>query len=789
MENFEVGTYIHKHKKKHSNNFRQKAAKLLKNVTVDMLIRPIAAFLIARAVVYGDIAPFGTSFYAATFTGKIPIISSVFLILGLFSANISLKFVIKNLLSLVVFSAVSMPVWDRVKNKTLYRALICAAAVFVGGAITTFSKSTLGYYLMVSLLEAVLSFAAVFAIDKAVPTLTRPKNLRCASDYDLIGLVVTIGLMLVGLSDLANFGQVSVTGVLCILVTLVFCMRYSPAICCTVGAFMGLICGIGGYNVLGCCAVFSLGALLGGMFSRFGKGGVALSFVLVNAGLSLYAGSDIVVNMYECVIALAIFVVLPRPRFEWLSAVTPERRRVNLAHKMQMQTSKKLKNYSDSFEVLSQVFEDAPPLAEQDLASSMEKSVINRAVTKVCASCGLKNYCWKKDFHATYDHMQTMLERTREAGTLSKKDIPTEFSKTCLHTEEVTCALICAIELENLERIWQSRVQQSRSLIKKQLAGVSHLMENLSEDAAANLLADEDMEEKILNTFSKSKVKIKDIFAGYNMEGALEVSLTMDGCGGFFRCDREAATLLCEATGRKMERTGLRDCANCRVKYAEAETWSVVPGCAALAADGRTNGDSYSFARLEGGSFLIALSDGMGTGPRARKQSKTTVNLIGKLLGAGFDTKTAVEMVNSVLITKSAEESFATIDLAILNLRRGICEFIKIGAATTFVKRRGGHVEVVRSTTLPAGVLESVETENITIDLGGEDMLIMMTDGVLDADAKSTKKEEWVKSAIASYDGDDPQELAEFLLSCATAMSGGKKVDDMTVLTAKIVLN
>ena len=91
---------------------------------------------------------------------------------------------------------------------------------------------------------------------------------------------------------------------------------------------------------------------------------------------------------------------------------------------------------------------------------------------------------------------------------------------------------------------------------------------------------------------------------------------------------------------------------------------------------------------------MLALSDGMGSGLRAAKESKTTINLLENFFEAGFNKEIALKTINSILMLRSSDEMFSTIDLTIFDKYSGEAEFIKIGAVSTFIKTQG-KVDVI----------------------------------------------------------------------------------------------
>ena len=154
-----------------------------------------------------------------------------------------------------------------------------------------------------------------------------------------------------------------------------------------------------------------------------------------------------------------------------------------------------------------------------------------------------------------------------------------------------------------------------------------------------------------------------------------------------------------------------------------------------------------------------------------------------QFLEAGFSKETAVRMINSALIVRSDAQVFSTIDISSLDLYTGICEFLKVGASTTFI-RRENWVETISSTSLPAGVFHKLEPDCTSRKLYDGDMVIMVTDGVLDA-LPGEDKEQAMCQFLESLDFMPPQEMAERILEFALSFVPGAR-DDMTVLTAGI---
>ena len=186
---------------------------------------------------------------------------------------------------------------------------------------------------------------------------------------------------------------------------------------------------------------------------------------------------------------------------------------------------------------------------------------------------------------------------------------------------------------------------------------------------------------------------------------------------------------------------------------------------------------------LKENEYLIALSDGMGSGEKAARESIITINTLKHLLEAGFEKELALKTMNSMLLLKSAEEIFSTVDITIINLDTGDTSFYKIGAAAAFIKRKSGKIEIIKYSTLPIGIMDQIKIEEIEVGLEAGDMIIMVSDGILDACTEGDKIE-WMKSILMQMASKDPQTVSDLILNNALNRYKTSEKDDMTAITA-----
>ena len=207
-------------------------------------------------------------------------------------------------------------------------------------------------------------------------------------------------------------------------------------------------------------------------------------------------------------------------------------------------------------------------------------------------------------------------------------------------------------------------------------------------------------------------------------------------------------------------------------------------GVARAAKNGEAvSGDNYAVSRSTPGQAVMSLSDGMGSGEEAARESRKVVELAEQLLAAGYTPRAALKLVNTVLLLSGEEQHPATVDLCCIDLYTGVLEAMKLGAVATYILNEGG-VELLEAGQAPAGALEQAEPVLLTRKLWEDNRVIMVSDGVLEA-LPGENKEQVMKEYLEDVPGRTPQELADQILEFAMSFSGEAR-DDMTVLAAGV---
>ena len=197
------------------------------------------------------------------------------------------------------------------------------------------------------------------------------------------------------------------------------------------------------------------------------------------------------------------------------------------------------------------------------------------------------------------------------------------------------------------------------------------------------------------------------------------------------------------------------------------------------------SGDSNIRTKLHDGKYMLAISDGMGTGQKAKKSSSTVIQMLKRLLTTGFDNDISIGLINSAVNLNSNEETYATIDISIVDLSNGNIEFVKNGACPTFIKSEK-KVEVIKAVSFPAGVFDKIDLVVYDKDLKENDIIVMCSDGILESNTEYKNKELWLKELLENIQTEEVQKISEIILQEAIDNGFGIAKDDMTVIVAKL---
>ena len=300
------------------------------------------------------------------------------------------------------------------------------------------------------------------------------------------------------------------------------------------------------------------------------------------------------------------------------------------------------------------------------------------------------------------------------------------------------------------------------------------------------------MESSVKKILDKNKIDYLEIICLENSRGNSVIKLVLRPCGGKQKCVKEVLPLINEVTDKCMcvseDKCNIdRENDICSITFEQAPKYHVATHVARKCKEGeKYNGDSYVHSKLNDGTYMSIISDGMGSGPQAGRESGAAVDIIKKYTDAGFSKVMAINAVNSIMSMKfSEEEKFSTVDLSSIDLYNGEMQFMKVGAVPSFIKSNN-NIDVIKSKTLPIGVLDKVDIEIQNRKVKNGDIIVMVSDGVLDYNDDNIGKTNWIINYLKNNNSNDPKEISHGLINEAIKLSGYKVKDDMTVLVSKV---
>ena len=285
-------------------------------------------------------------------------------------------------------------------------------------------------------------------------------------------------------------------------------------------------------------------------------------------------------------------------------------------------------------------------------------------------------------------------------------------------------------------------------------------------------------EKAVSAALSASGILSSEIFV-YGEGGNLTVSMTLkSGLNGKRVCEIAGNALgVPLALAEKIPLTADRACYVLKRKA----NFDAAFGVASVPKEGeQASGDTHSILKIDERRFLVALSDGMGSGEEARKVSDRTLTLLESFYKAKMPSDTVLSTVNR-LIALSSEETFSCLDVASVNLDTGCADIVKIGSPVAFLLS-GEELKILEGESLPLGMLEAVHPATSRINMNKGDFLVFMSDGVTSAFGSLAD----LCAYLSAQRPVNPQSFAEEILKKALGCYGGKAEDDMTVLTVKL---
>lgn len=663
----------------------------------------------------------------------------------------------------IVLAARFIPDLNNAKLRAAERFFAAVFAVFFARIAEVGDTSELLITIVAALTSGLLTLCVCLLCDISK---TRDPDISEPRDCSLCCIVTALGFLSFGALDypFANIGRL-ILGFVLLTVTarrgLAWCAAIAvPAVLgfCANGAVVG-------------AAVIAFAAVASGAFTKYGKIVRAVGFMFFCAVSTVVLGIDdnswkILV---EAAVAAAAFVCIPIEKikvpendFSDSTVALMLRERLNFA--------------ADAIGGIGSGINAAADTLDRKYSTNPEQ-IAERAADRACRSCPNSMVCWGKKYEQFHKEFSRLVTQLRTGFELTEFSMSPECAEECVNKNSVIRAISSEYSRYVSAAADERRIRELRRIYIDQLEGVRDILRDMgavkSEVKTANRArAAEKRAEKLLR---ENGVELPQAFVMFDRRGKLrfeaygttEPRVTKEYLG----------TLLIKALGRDLELPEITGSSG-RIRITTNERTALSARIGAFQMPkGQNNvcGDCYDTFTDASGTLYVILSDGMGTGSRARVDSAMACSVLSKLLKGGISLPAALETVNNVLMVKSADESFATLDICRLDLNSGECAVYKAGAATTYIKSANKLVRATLSSP-PAGLGGKLTVPAQRFTVGAGDVIVMTTDGaVLD--------EQWLSRELSQRV--EPCELSERIAKAARSAENGRD-DDISVIAVAV---
>ena len=749
----------------------------------EYLIRFTLAGVLAGAEILDGCAPFGLSMVGCSGSGLggfAALLGACFGYLSFRGLAEGLRYVAAAILIFsVAFAFFDIKLYRRSWFMPVVAALLTGATGFVYLGEGGWTIASVVFFLT----ELLLSGACVYFYRTAFSPWLSPREDGELTARQLASLFILGSTVLISLAQLTLLGDLLSAGrVLSALAVMVFASQGGLGL----GAAAGVAAGVSmdlarGGGDWSCSVCYGCAGLVTGVFQGRSRTGCAAVYVLTNAVVVLWAwqGSAQLPLLYEVFTASVLFLLLPEQLLRKVRARLSREGAPGTADRAAAYVRDRLTHTAEAFRTLYESmrgsFRGSAP-NDEDLSS-----VFDRAADQVCRRCALRDACWQRDYNTTFNALNDALPAMAERGRGEAGDFPQHFTSRCLHFPQFLAAANEALTAALCRRQYQSRLQENRAAVFRQYGTLSGLLGQAAAELSAPLTPDPVREKRLRRHLTALGLE-GDAWVYYDQAGHLRCEVAGPDLSPL-RQEEERAALsqllglpLHPAAEEAPVGTGEH------LVFTQAEPLQAVMGAAARQKGGEmVSGDAGGLLRTPEGLLYVMLCDGMGSGPAASRESKLAVRLLEQFLRAGVQADTALRTLNAALALRCEEEGgFTTVDLLELDLFTGAAALYKYGAAPTYL-RRGSSVSRITGAALPAGLTDGERTapDLTRLQLEPGDLVVLVSDGVAEA-----RDDQWLRDALAAFDGARPKDLARTLAEAQTGPDG--PADDRTALVLRL---
>lgn len=645
-------------------------------------------------------------------------------------------------------------------------------------------------YLRAAIVAAVIFIFCFVFIGAMRCILVRAGKMRLSPE-DFVFCAAAVAALGVGLYNCAESYVYESVALLGILLACGLLRNGNAAFCALVLSLPPAICGsvAAAAPQLVVCAEYVLYAALALAFLRAGKLPAVLAVFLADVAVryltDFYSAENIAgaftsaafyLTMLVPLIPCLLFALLPEKLLDKCAARMRRfgerqltRESINRNRAM---VGEKLYEVSAAFREIEATFSALDDDTEND--GARRRFMLEEMEREVCAGCERRNECGQT---AREEGLQKLVDIGCGKGKVSLIDLPSDLASACRNPSALLFSLNKLLAEYRRHAVDEENAAAGRKLLADQAHAVAEMLKHLALSQSAPVGKHLDAERELRGALAAAGIACEEVFIGGESP---DIYITAAGniSAAAMRTAAERALGIPLILSSKSALAADKYCYLFRKRPALDAAF----GVASRTKDGESAcGDTHSVIKIDERTFLCALSDGMGSGPHARRISDTSLSLIESFYRAGLSGDAVLSTVNR-LLAFGREESFACIDTAAVDLDSGRADIVKIGSPLAFLLTET-QTEILESESLPLGILDGVRPTVLSRKLNDGDVLVFLSDGITAAFGSSADIADFLGNMRIS----NPQAVADDLLAGALERTGGIAPDDMTVLAVRLL--
>ena len=796
------------------NNKAEKAKRnvnIFSNVlTKENLAIYVVAFMMSLVGIGGDFSIFSISVLGACFASSVPALGVVAVsLLGnfiKFGVGGGLGYFLTTLVLIITLFIFKPRYNEEERNEKIK----IGKNVFIATLLIQIVKIAMAQFTLYDVLASItlsiiaLVFYKIFV--NSIVVVQEFYEKRAFSIEEVIGASLMLAIAVGGIGDF-NVAGFSIRNILSILIVMVLGWKNGMLIGTTSGVTIGVTLGVITNSEPIMIAAYAISGMIAGILNRFGKIGVVVGFALGNILLAYVANGYTVelIHFKEILIASIGLLFVPKTLQIDIEEFTGKSK---LLPSMSDRALNKSKEVAESLNNVSNAINEmATTYRGQDDLDAVEKDNISSDENKEIFIGELLNNLEPYKDNMLYDDIakadgeidNEIFELLLEKQEISRKDllqifancnsyiVGAEDNKISKQLEDNIMQIVRTINVSykvaKSNFIWKKKEEQTKKNISNQLKNVSNAIKSMAKDIEKDIKAEEKYQAErleIVDLLRQKEIEVQDIMIKKDNRFIVEIYLTrllentkLEQIAEILtNILKEPIVLNAEATVGK------------KIVYLSDDKYIMAIGMAQETKNNsKQSGDSILNIRLKDGKYLVAISDGMGSGKEAKNSSNQTLRLLENLLVSGFDKKASLDLINNALMNQN-KETFATLDIAIIDLYEGNIEFIKSAACPTYIKKNK-RVQMIKSNSLPTGILEESKLETFDKDINDGEIVVLCSDGILDSNVEYKNKELWIKYLLEDIETTNTQKIANLILEESVDNNYGIAKDDMSVVAFK----